>query len=485
MPHDPAALTRRGFAKVLAGAAGAAVVGLNVGSGSWVAAAGRPPGDPFVDVPRLDGTLSVDAATCAAYAQDFGQIVSELPVAVLRPGSVRDVSRMLRFARRHDVRVVGRGAAHTTYGQSQHTAGIVFDLTTFDAIGPIAGGRVTMGAGARWRDVLAATLAETPSLMPAVLPDYIGQTVGGTLSVGGIGAMSFRSGAQIDHVERLLAVTGDGQIVECSAHRHRELFEMLLAGQGQVGVIVEATMRVLPAPTTVRVYDLLYPDLDSLLADLGTLMLDARFDQMEAFGFPVGGGAYGFLLEAVAYHGAGAAPDDGSLLAGLAAITEQSSITDLPFTIWANRVGEQTTRPHPWIDLVLPMSGASTFLTEVQAALAPVADGDVFSLLMIPLRSSTFTRPLFRAPGEDLVIGFDTLRSVPPGTDVTSVLAFNRRLYDRCRELGGTAYPISAVDLDVDDWRRHYGDQWSRLRAAKRRFDSCDVLASGPDVLGR
>jgi hypothetical protein len=31
----------------------------------------------------------------------------------------------------------------------------------------------------------------------------------------------------------------------------------------------------------------------------------------------------------------------------------------------------------------------------------------------------------------------------------------------------------------------HYGEQWERLLAAKRRYDSGDVLASGPDVLGR
>ena len=71
-------------------------------------------------MPRLDGSLLLDAATRRSYAQDFGQIVSEEPVAVLRPGSVEDISRMLRFAGRHGIRVVGRGAAHTVFGQSQH-----------------------------------------------------------------------------------------------------------------------------------------------------------------------------------------------------------------------------------------------------------------------------------------------------------------------------------------------------------------------------
>ena len=47
---------------------------------------GRRCGSPFDRVPRLDGTLLLDEATRRAYAQDFGQIVSEEPVAVLRPG---------------------------------------------------------------------------------------------------------------------------------------------------------------------------------------------------------------------------------------------------------------------------------------------------------------------------------------------------------------------------------------------------------------
>ena len=109
-------------------------------------------------------------------------------------------------------------------------------------------GVITVGAGCRWNAVLPATLAE--GLMPPVLPDYIGQTVGGTLSVGGIGAMSFREGAQIDHVVACAPSPGTAGSSVARSGSHRELFEMLLAGQGQVGVIVEATLRLVPAPST-------------------------------------------------------------------------------------------------------------------------------------------------------------------------------------------------------------------------------------------
>ena len=158
--QNSSTLSRRSFAR--ATVAGAAVVGFQLGTGRLVAA-GREPAthhssDPFAALPPLDGTLLLDDATRRAYAQDFGQIVSERPAAVLRPGSVADISRMLRFARRHGIRVVGRGRAHPTYGQSQHRAAIVFDLTTFDHLGPIRDGRITIGAGSRWRAVLERTL---------------------------------------------------------------------------------------------------------------------------------------------------------------------------------------------------------------------------------------------------------------------------------------------------------------------------------------
>jgi cytokinin dehydrogenase len=481
MIDDARALSRRTFTKAVAGLA---VVGYRTAAGSWAVAAPDQPGAAFDRIPALDGTLLLDDATRDAYAQDFGQIVHERPDAVLRPGSVDDIARMLRFARRHGIRVVGRGAAHTTFGQSQHRAGIVLDLMTLDTIGPIVDGRITVGAGCRWNAVLPRTLAD--GLMPPVLPDYIGQTLGGTLSVGGIGAMSFREGAQIDHVVALRAVTGNGRIVDCSPHHNRELFEMLLAGQGQVGVIVSATLRLVPAPTTVRLYDLIYPDLGALLADIELLMEDERFDQMESFIIPTGPGSWLYLLEAIGFHGDGGPPDDDRLLAGLGHVAAQTQITDLDFLEWSRRVPtDLPRRPNPWIDLLLPMSDAATFLDEVQTTIAPIVPGDSFSLLLIPLRSSRFTLPLFRTQDEELGIGFDTLRALPPGTDVERALAFNRQLYDRCRELGGAQYPISAVRLGVADWQAHYGEQWPRLLAAKRRYDRADVLASGPDVLGR
>ena len=141
-------------------------------------------------------------------------------------------------------------------------------------------------------------------------------------------------------------------------------------------------------------------------------------------------------------------------------------------------------RPNPWIDLLLPMSDAATFLEEVQATITPVVPGDAFSLLLIPLRASKFTRPLFRTADEEFGVGFDPLRRFPRYRRRTRarIQPPAVRPLPRARRL---AVPDRAVRLDAEDWAAHYGEQWDRLLAAKRRFDRGDVLASGPDILGR
>jgi FAD/FMN-containing dehydrogenase len=323
--------------------------------------------------------------------------------------------------------------------------------------------------------------------MPPVLPDYIGQTVGGTLSVGGVGGMSYRHGAQVDHVLQLSVVTGTGHQVQCSATLNCDLFEAALAGQGQLAVITQAVLRLVPAPSAVRLYDLLYADLPTMIGDLDRLMDEERFEQLEAWALPRPDGTWTYLLEAIAFHVPAGPPDDAALLTGLRHLPAATQTADMSFWDWSSRVPLNLPKqPHPWIDLIVPGSAIAAFVGEVQATIKPLAPGDQFSILLIPAKPARFTRPLFRAPKEEHAFGFDILRYSPydPGV-IEQILDYNRMLYDKNRDLGGTHYPISALRLTAEDWRRHYGPHWKKLLAAKRRYDPDNVLAGGPDVLGQ
>ena len=204
------------------------------------------------DLTDLSGTLLVDDATRYAAARDFGNIVHRMPSAVLVPGSVQDVVKTVRFANRHGVKVAMRTAgSHAFLGQSQVDGGIVIDARPLNAVRVVTyGGRpaLEVGAGAQWGPVLDA--ANASRLTPPVNIDDMPLSVGGTLSTMGFGGATGREGFQVDHVLELEVVTGQGELVTCSDERSSDLFNAVLAGMGQCGIIVKATMELVPAPPT-------------------------------------------------------------------------------------------------------------------------------------------------------------------------------------------------------------------------------------------
>jgi cytokinin dehydrogenase len=165
---------------VLAGAA-AAVVAFDPANLGWLTSADAAPG---VRIPALDGELLVDEASRAAVADDYGHIVHRTPVAVLRPGSVRDIRKVVRFANQHGLKVAVRGQGHSTYGQDQ-TTGVVIDSSTLATVHRIGRGHAVVDAGVRWLELIKAAVLAGQT--PPVATDYLGLSVGGTLSVGGIG----------------------------------------------------------------------------------------------------------------------------------------------------------------------------------------------------------------------------------------------------------------------------------------------------------
>lgn len=151
-----------------------------------------------------------------AVTDDFGHIVHRRRHAVLEPGSVGDIVRLIRFARRHGIDVAARGEGHSGFGQSQVRAGVVIDMGRLARVHHVGRSSAHVDAGVTWRALLDRTLAH--GVAPPSLTDYQGLSVGGTLSVGGIRGAGFRLGAQVDNVMELEVVTGEGPSRAVLAH---------------------------------------------------------------------------------------------------------------------------------------------------------------------------------------------------------------------------------------------------------------------------
>ncbi|HEV2782804.1 MAG TPA: FAD-binding protein [Actinophytocola sp.] len=478
------ALRSAGFGRraFLTGAAAATVVAFDPVGLGWITEADAADG---IEVPGLDGELVVDPEALAEAAEDYGQIVHRRPIAVLRPGSVRDILAMVRFANRHGIKVAMRGQGHSVFGQAQVLAGVVIDSRTLATIHAVSAAGAVVDAGVRWVDLIRAALAR--GLTPPVSTDYIGLSVGGTLSVGGIGGASSHHGLQVDNVRELEVVTGDGRLVRCSERDDAELFRAVLGGLGQFAIIVRATIRLAPAETTARVYRLSYPTVAALTAAQRIALADGRFDYLEGQVVPIEGGGWGFLLEGAVFFTPPAVPRDDEVLAGMnPAATE---IAELPYFGWLDRITaivdqlRQLRLPNPWINLFLPGPATDALVAGALDGLTP-ADTGGGPILLYPVPRARLTRPFVVVPDSAVVFLFAILRMVSPPDDavVQRLLRANRALYDRARAAGGTLYPVSALPMSPADWRAHLGAAYPRFARAKSRFDPRNVLTPGQGI---
>ncbi|HMN82872.1 MAG TPA: FAD-binding protein [Burkholderiaceae bacterium] len=441
------------------------------------------------DIPPLDGDIRNDPASLSAAATDFGQLVRRTPRYVVRPGSEHDISRALRWAAARQYPVAPQGRRHSVFGRSLVERGMVIDLTSLRAVSAVQGDQVIVEAGATWTEVLAATLPH--GLAPAVLPDYLGLSVGGTLAVGGVGGTTSRFGLVTDNVTGMRVVTGDGTLLECSPDREPELFDALRAGLGQVGVITRASLRLVPAPRQVRRLQLVYANLDALLADQRLLAEDPRFDAVQGAAVATPRG-WSFRLDIVKGM-VDSMLDDERLLAGLSDERARARIATMPNLEYLGRLNalEQALRangqwqhPHPWLTTFIGGIRAPVFVAEELAKLRPEDLGPFGQVVMSAFRRDAVHTPLIRLPAEPVVHAFNLIRvpDTPDRARAERLVADNRRIYQRLRDAGGTLYPVSAMPMSQDDWRRHFGPAFTALQAARRRFDPAGLLTPGYEL---
>jgi len=453
---------------------------------TWVAELGR----------ELAGRVFTDDAARDGVATDFGGMVVRRPAAVVRPSSAADVAGAVKFAARHGLSVSIRGGGHSQTGQSL-SENITLDLTSLDQVAGLdeKSLRVVCQGGLKWRALVERLAA--PRLSPPVLTNNLDVTIGGTLSSAGLGVATWRRGTQADNCLELEVVTGEGEVVRCSAGENRELFDAVRAGMGQFGVITQARLALRRHQPNFRSYYLLYDDLGALLDDLKVVMTDERFDYLESWCVPCAQGfkkvngqrqafaQWFYPLHATVETDGSASPDASEKLRGLKFYrhvhTEEGELLeffarlDPLFALW-KRAGFWEYA-HPWMECVLPWQGTPFYIGQVLANLPPqaVAGGHV---LLWPARGDASSVPLFMRPQSDFLMGFGILPAVPKHL-LNEVLPRLGLASQASTMVGGKRYLSGWIAFDQSQWRAHYGDKWATVVASKKKFDPKGVLNPG------
>ena len=465
-------ISRRDFGKRLAG--GAALLALQP---AWND--GAEAQSLRNELKDLSGDLYFDDAALQAAADDFGHVVHKRPVGLLRPGAAQDIAKLLQFANRQGLKVAMRGQGHSFFGQTQVEGGVVINSSSLNAVRIVksgTGGTAEIGPGSKWHPVLMAANAQKLTV-PVIADTFL--SVGGTISTGGFGVTTYNLGLQVDHVQELEVVTGDGQIVTCSDERNSDLFNAMLGGLGQCGIITKVVMRLMAAPTNVLFIKMDYDDFQSASADLALLAKDGRFHHLDGRGAGrPGGGGVGYYVEGGAFYDAPNAPDEAKLTAGLKFAKKTATMMTYEQYFRREEVCTACTTPlqKPFVYLCIP---ASRYVEYTSGILSSPTESAFLVPRMSAWRRNAIKRPLTRMPDEEIIYRFQLSRVLPAGADTASMIALNRTLYERARDMGGYRMTSSAVAMSQDDWKRHYGPAWQTVQAAKTKFDPKNVLTPG------
>ncbi len=130
--------------------------------------------------------------------------------------------------------------------------GRVVDASSLDQVLTIDRERQACVAepGVTFATLARATLAH--GLIPTVVPELEGITVGGAIAGCSVESMSYRYGGFHDSCSEYEIVTGNGEILTCSREERPLAFEMIHGSYGTLGVLAKATFRLVPAKPFVQ-----------------------------------------------------------------------------------------------------------------------------------------------------------------------------------------------------------------------------------------
>jgi D-arabinono-1,4-lactone oxidase len=175
----------------------------------------------------------------------WARTFSSLPELYIQPESVAEVEHAVTLARQCRRRLVTVGSGHSP-SDLTCTSSWMLNLDRLAGVltADPATGLCTVQAGIRLR-ALSAALAAAGLALPS-LGSIDEQSIAGAISTGTHGS-SLRHGLVSECVVALKVTLADGKTRECSPQQRPELFRAALLSVGALGVVVEVTLRAVPA----------------------------------------------------------------------------------------------------------------------------------------------------------------------------------------------------------------------------------------------
>jgi FAD/FMN-containing dehydrogenase len=155
-----------------------------------------------------------------------------------------DLRKALALARENKLHITPAGEHHSMGGQSFSRGGLVLDMHALNYVSVDQRTMtVTVGSGASWKE--AQAVLDPMGLAIKAMQSINIFSIGGSLSVNAHG-VAHNPGQIGPTVKSIRIMLASGEIVTATPTQNRELFSAVLGGYGLSGVIIDATLDIVP-----------------------------------------------------------------------------------------------------------------------------------------------------------------------------------------------------------------------------------------------
>ena len=234
--------------------------------------------------------VKTDADSLETFGKDWTKIYPPNPAAIVFPKTTEHVQAIVKFANEHQVALVPSG------GRTGLSAGAVaangevvvsFDymnsITDFNAMDKT----VRCGAGVI-TEQLQNYAEEQDLFYPVDFASAGSSQIGGNIGTNAGGIKVIRYGMTRDWVAGLTVVTGKGDILELNKDLVKnntgyDMRQLFIGGEGTLGFITEATMRLTRPAKNLTVLVLGVPEFEAIMSVLNTFQTNIDLTAFEFF----------------------------------------------------------------------------------------------------------------------------------------------------------------------------------------------------------
>ena len=194
------------------------------------------------------------------------------------PLSTQEVSGVLRYAHAHRIAVTPRGAGTNLVGSTVPVkGGIILDLSRMNRVLELDEDTMTLTVepGILLQDVQA--YVEERGFFYPPDPGEKASSIGGNVSTNAGGMRAVKYGVTRDYVRGLEAVLADGTVLQAGGKQVKDasglsLKHLLIGSEGTLAVITKCVLRLLPKPEASVSVLVPYPDLDTGIRSVLTIL---------------------------------------------------------------------------------------------------------------------------------------------------------------------------------------------------------------------